>query len=148
MPEIKTPDSGFPQMAIQDAGHGQKSWNGVAILARGSEPIETQRGLPGHPDDGNSRYLEAAVSGVLVACLYAPNGNPYPGPKFDHKLRWFERLQAHTAKLLAAEAPVVLAGDFNVIPTDMDVYAPDRWRDDPLFRPEVRDAFRELINDG
>jgi exodeoxyribonuclease-3 len=127
---------------------GQKSWNGVAILARDTEPLETQRGLLGDPEDTHSRYLEAAVNGVLVACLYLPNGNPAPGPKFDYKLRWFERLSARATELLACNEPVVLAGDFNVMPTDLDVYKPERWLDDALFRPEVREAFHRLLAQG
>jgi exodeoxyribonuclease III len=151
--ELKAPDEKFPQEAIRQAGygavwHGQKSWNGVAILARGAEPIETRRGLPGDPDDSHSRYIEAAVGGMLVGCLYLPNGNPAPGPKFSYKLRWFERLTAHAADLLALKQPVVLAGDYNVMPTELDVYAPERWVDDALFRPEVRDAFRRLTAQG
>jgi exodeoxyribonuclease-3 len=145
--ELKAPPEKFPHAAIQAAGygaiwHGQKSWNGVAILARGAEPIETRRGLPSDSDDAQSRYIEAAVNGVLIGCIYLPNGNPAPGPKFDYKLRWFERLTAHAAELLATGVPVVLAGDYNVIPTELDVYKPERWIDDALFRPEVRDAFR------
>ena len=151
--ELKAPQEKFPEAAIRRAGygavwHGQKSWNGVAILARGTNPVETNRGLPGDPDDVHSRYIEAAVDGVLVGCLYLPNGNPAPGPKFDYKLRWFERLIAHAAELLALDASIVLAGDYNVMPTDLDVYAPDRWRDDALFRPEVRDAFHRLVAQG
>lgn len=151
--ELKAPQGNFPEAAILDAGygavwHGQKSWNGVAILARGTTPVETRRGLPGDADDEQSRYIEAAVNGVLIACLYVPNGNPAPGPKFDYKLRWFDRLATHAAELLASEAPVVLAGDFNVMPTDLDVYKPERWLDDALFRPEVRDAFHRLIELG
>ena len=151
--ELKATQERFPQAAIREAGygaiwHGQKSWNGVAILARGVDPIETRRGLPGDPDDGQSRYLEAAVRGVIVGCLYLPNGNPAPGPKFDYKLRWFERLTAHAAELLAHDAPIILAGDFNVMPTDLDVYKPERWLDDALFRPEVRGAFHALIAQG
>jgi exodeoxyribonuclease III len=151
--ELKAPQGNFPEAAIRDASygavwHGQKSWNGVAILARGTTPVETRCGLPGDADDEQSRYVEAAVNGVLIACLYLPNGNPAPGPKFDYKLRWFERLATHAAELLASEAPVVLAGDFNVMPTDLDVYKPERWLDDALFRPEVRDAFHRLIELG
>jgi exodeoxyribonuclease-3 len=151
--ELKAPDDKFPIDAIRDAGYGaiwqgQKSWNGVAILARNAQPVETRRGLPGEPADTHSRYIEAAVNGVLIGCLYLPNGNPAPGPKFDYKLRWFERLTAHAATLLASGAPVVLAGDFNVMPTDIDVYKPERWIDDALFRPEVRDAFQQLIAQG
>jgi exodeoxyribonuclease-3 len=151
--ELKAPPERFPQAEIAKAGygaiwHGQKSWNGVAILARGAEPIETRRGLPGDPDDTHSRYIEAAVGGLIVGCLYLPNGNPAPGSKFDFKLRWFERLAAHAAGLLASGAPVVLAGDYNVMPTDLDVYKPERWRDDALFRPEVKDAYRRLVDQG
>lgn len=151
--ELKAPQDRFPEAAIRDAGYGaiwlgQKSWNGVAILARGTDPIETRRGLPGDDDDVQSRYLEAAVNGVLIAGLYLPNGNPRPGPKFDYKLAWMARLHAHAATLLASGAPVVLAGDFNVMPTDADVYKPERWRDDALFAPEVRAAFFALIAEG
>src|SRR4051812_39689494 len=151
--ELKAPDERFPAAAIRAAGygavwHGQKSWNGVAILARGCEPIETRRGLAGDPDDTHSRYIEAAIKGVLVGCLYLPNGNPAPGPKFDFKLRWFERLIAHAGDLIGSGAPVVLAGDYNVMPTDLDVYAPERWLDDALFRPEVRAAYRRLLDQG
>jgi exodeoxyribonuclease III len=151
--ELKAPDDKFPAAAIRAAGygaiwHGQKSWNGVAILARGTEPVETRRGLPGDPDDTHSRYIEAAIDGTIVGCLYLPNGNPAPGPKFDYKLRWFDRLREHAGNLLATGEPVVLAGDFNVMPTDLDVYAPERWVDDALFRPEVRDAYRRLVAQG
>lgn len=151
--ELKTPDEKFPEAAISDAGygaiwHGQKSWNGVAILARGSTPVETRRGLPGDPDDNHSRYIEAAVEGMIVGCLYLPNGNPAPGPKFDYKLRWFDRLTKHAKTLVAAKVPVVLAGDFNVMPTDLDVYKPERWLDDALFRSEVRDAYARLVKQG
>ena len=151
--ELKAPQEKFPQAAIRDAGygaiwHGQKSWNGVAILSRGVDPLETGRGLPGDPEDVQSRYIEAAIDGIVVGCLYLPNGNPAPGPKFDYKLRWFERLIAHASGLLALEQPVVLAGDYNVMPTDLDVYAPERWVDDALFRPEVRDAFQRLTAQG
>ncbi|GGC77161.1 exodeoxyribonuclease III [Chelatococcus reniformis] len=151
--ELKAPDEKFPRRALEAAGygavwHGQKSWNGVAILARGAEPLETRRALPGDSDDSHSRYIEAAVRGVLVACLYLPNGNPAPGPKFAYKLAWFERLIAHAADLLGSTAPVVLAGDFNVMPTDLDVYKPERWEGDALFRPEVRDAYQRLLAQG
>jgi exodeoxyribonuclease III len=151
--ELKAPDEKFPAAAIRSAGygavwHGQKSWNGVAILARGAEPTEIRRGLPGDPDDTHSRYIEAAVNGLTVGCLYLPNGNPAPGPKFDYKLRWFRRLHDHARHLLASGAPVVLAGDYNVMPTDLDVYAPERWVDDALFRPEVRDAYHALLDQG
>ena len=151
--ELKTTDDKFPRAEIRRAGyeavwHGQKSWNGVAILARGELPILTRRGLPGDPDDSHSRYIEAATNGLLIGCLYLPNGNPAPGPKFDYKLRWFRRLHAYAAGLLELELPVLLIGDFNVMPTDLDVYAPDRWRDDALFRPEVRAAYADLVAQG
>ena len=151
--ELRASQDRFPEPAIRDAGYnaiwqGQKSWNGVAILSRGRAPHETRRGLPGDPDDAQSRYIEAAVNGVLVGCLYLPNGNPAPGPKFDYKLRWFERLATHAADLLATGLPVVLAGDYNVMPTDLDVYKPERWRDDALFRPEVRAAHARLLAQG
>jgi exodeoxyribonuclease-3 len=151
--ELKAPDERFPMAAIRNLGygavwHGQKSWNGVAILTRGCDPVETRRGLPGDREDSHSRYIEAAVNGVLIGCLYLPNGNPAPGPKFEYKLKWFERLTAHAAGLLATGAPVILAGDYNVMPTDLDVYAPERWLDDALFRPEVRDAYARLVAQG
>ena len=151
--ELKAPDEKFPAAAIREIGydavwHGQKSWNGVAILSRVGSIRETRRGLPGDPDDSHSRYLEAAVNGVLVGALYLPNGNPRPGPKFDYKLRWFARLIDHAADLIASGLPVVLAGDFNVMPTDRDVYKPERWLDDALFAPEVRDAYARLLAQG
>ncbi len=151
--ELKAPDDKFPATAIRAAGygaiwHGQKSWNGVAILARAAAPTEIRRGLPGDPDDAHSRYIEAAIGGIVVGCLYLPNGNPALGPKFDYKLRWFERLTKHAKTLLDSGGPVVLAGDFNVMPTDLDVYAPERWVDDALFRPEVRKAYRQLVEQG
>jgi exodeoxyribonuclease-3 len=120
----------------------------VAILARGERPVERTRALPGDPEDAHSRYIEAEIMGLVVGCLYLPNGNPAPGAKFDYKLAWFERLEAHAADLLKSGAPAVLAGDFNVMPTDLDVYAPERWRDDALFRPEVRAAFARLVAQG
>jgi len=151
--ELKAPDDKFPAAAIGKAGygaiwHGQSRWNGVAILARGAEPVETHRGLPGDPDDTHSRYIEAAVNGVLVGCLYLPNGNPVPGPKFDYKLAWMERLIARANELVGLASPVVLAGDYNVIPTDLDVYKPERWRHDALFQPEPRAQYRRLIAQG
>ncbi len=151
--ELKAPDEKFPLAALEEAGygaiwHGQKSWNGVAILARGQVPSETRRGLPGDPDDAHSRYIEASVNGLRVGCLYLPNGNPAPGPKFDYKLAWFTRLNAYARKLLAAKGPVVLAGDFNVMPTELDVYKPERWVDDALFRPETRSAYAKLVKQG
>lgn len=151
--ELKASNDKFPLKSIQDAGygaiwHGQKSWNGVAILARGADPLETRRGLPGDPDDTHSRYLEAAVEGILIGCLYLPNGNPAPGPKFDYKLGWFDRFIEHAAGLLAQNIPVVLAGDYNVMPSELDVYKPEKWVDDALFRPEVRECFRKLVDQG
>jgi len=151
--ELKAPDEKFPQAAIRDAGyraiwHGQKSWNGVAILSRGAQPLETRRGLPGDPEDLHSRYIEAVIDGLTVGCLYLPNGNPALGPKFGYKLAWFARLAKHAKKLLASGAPVVLAGDYNVMPTDLDVYKPERWLDDALFRPEVRAAYAKLVKQG
>jgi exodeoxyribonuclease-3 len=151
--ELKAPQDRFPLEAIQALGYsavwlGQSSWNGVAILARGAEPHEIRRGLPGDPADTQSRYIEAAVGGIVVACLYLPNGNPAPGPKFDYKLAWFERLIRRAAALLEHGVPVVIAGDFNVMPTELDVYAPERWVDDALFRPEVRAAYARLIDQG
>ncbi len=151
--ELKAPQEKFPEAAIREAGygpiwHGQKSWNGVAILARGQDPVENRRGLPGEADDVHSRYIEAHVGGLLVGCLYLPNGNPAPGPKFDYKLRWIERLTKHAAAIMATKTPAVLAGDYNVIPTELDVYKPERWLDDALFRPEVRAAFARLVAQG
>ncbi|MCW7540213.1 exodeoxyribonuclease III [Aquabacterium sp. A7-Y] len=151
--ELKAPSASFPAQALQDAGYGaawlgQRGFNGVAILARGAEPVVTRRALPGDPADKESRYLEAAVKGVLVACLYLPNGNPQPGPKFDYKLAWFERLIEHAAALFGSGAPVVLAGDFNVVPTDADIYASTSWDDDALLQPESRAAFARLLAQG
>lgn len=151
--ELKAPDEKFPLSAIQALGYdaiwqGQKSWNGVAILSRVGEIHETRRGLPGDLDDGHNRYLEAAVNGIIVASLYLPNGNPRPGPKFAYKLRWFERLIAHAADLLATGMPVMIAGDFNVMPTERDVRKPERWIDDALFAPEVRAAYFRLLDQG
>lgn len=151
--ELKAPQEKFPEEEIKAAGyhaiwHGQKSWNGVAILARGVEPVEIKRGLAGDPEDEQSRYIEAAVDGVLIACLYLPNGNPAPGPKFDYKLKWFDRLIERAAELIATDAPVILAGDFNVMPTELDVYKPERWVDDALFRVETRAAFDRLMAQG
>ncbi len=152
--ELKCPNEKFPAKAIQDAGynaiwHGQKSWNGVAILARGDTAIhEVTRVLPGDDEDSHSRYMEAIVNDIVIGCLYLPNGNPAPGPKLDYKLTWLERLAARAKILLAMKAPVMLVGDFNVIPTELDVYKPERWTDDALFRPEVRMAFKTLVAQG
>jgi len=151
--ELKAPDEKFPIQAINDAGykaiwHGQKSWNGVAILSRSGEIQERRKGLPGDPDDTHSRYIEAMVSGVIIGCLYLPNGNPAPGPKFNYKLQWFDRLAEHAADLLQDHSPIVLCGDYNVMPTEQDVYKPERWVDDALFRTETRAAFQHLMAQG
>jgi exodeoxyribonuclease-3 len=151
--ELKAPDEKFPVRAIEEAGygsiwHGEQRWNGVAILARGRDPHETRRGLPGDLDDRHSRYIEAAVNGIIVGCLYLPNGNPRPGPKFDYKMRWTERFEALAAELVALDAPVVMAGDYNIIPTDDDVYKPERWLDDALFAPEAKAAYARLLAQG
>lgn len=151
--ELKTETNAFPVDALRAAGcgavwQGQKSWNGVAILARGSDPVLTRRELPGDPTDTQSRYIEAAVDGVLIGCLYAPNGNPQPGPKFAYKLAWLERLTAHAEGLLSSGAPVILAGDYNVVPTDQDIYPTKSWAKDALVQPESREAFRELVDQG
>jgi exodeoxyribonuclease III len=151
--ELKAPDARFPVKEIEKSGygavwHGQKSWNGVAIIARGQQPLLTRKGLPAEPEDEQSRYIEAVIDGMVVGGLYLPNGNPYPGPKFDYKLRWFQRLSRYAAELLELDVPVILAGDYNVMPTDLDVYKPERWKDDALFRVEVREAFRTLVGQG
>jgi exodeoxyribonuclease-3 len=151
--ELKAPDEKFPEGPLQELGyeavwHGQKSWNGVAILSRVGRPEETCRGLPGEPEDSQSRYIEAAVNGVLVGNLYLPNGNPKPGPKFEYKLRWFERLIAHAADLLRAGVPAALVGDYNVMPSELDVYKPERWLDDALFAPQARAAYARLLDQG
>ena len=151
--ELKAPEEKFPLQAITDAGydaiwHGQKSWNGVAILSRVGKPEEVRRALPGDQEDLHSRYIEAKLKGITIGCLYLPNGNPAPGPKFDYKLGWFKRLAAHSKKLLALDEPVILCGDYNVMPAEQDVYKPERWVDDALFRPEVRKAFKDLVAQG
>ncbi len=151
--ELKAADEKFPVDAIRDAGYeaawnGQKAWNGVAILARGEEPQETRRGLPGDPDDTHSRYIEARIDGITVGCLYLPNGNPAPGPKFDYKLKWFERLNGYAKALVEEGGPVVLAGDYNVIPTELDAAKPASWVKDALFLPETREAYRRLLAQG
>lgn len=151
--ELKAPQEKFPEQAIRDAGyhaiwHGQKSWNGVAILSRHEPPQEIRRALPGDQEDLHSRYIEATIDGIIIGCLYLPNGNPAPGPKFDYKLQWFERLAVHAQSLLAQKKPVILTGDYNVMPTEMDVYKPERWVDDALFRPETRAAFAKLAGQG
>ena len=151
--ELKAPQDRFPNEAIRRLGydavwHGQPRWNGVAILTRVGAIHETRRSLPGDASDDQSRYLEAAVNGVLIGALYLPNGNPRPGPKFEYKMRWFERLIGHARALLDAKCPVILVGDFNVMPTERDVYKPERWVDDALFAPEVRAAWFRLVEQG
>jgi len=152
--ELKAPDDAFPIDAIREVGygaiwHGQRSWNGVAILARGADPVESRRGLPGNRSDTHSRYIEAAAHGVIVGCLYLPNGNPQPGPKFEYKLKWFERLIRHAATLQDIDHPVVLAGDYNVVPTDeLDIYDPKSWRKDALLQPESRECYQRLLAQG
>ncbi|MEA5123865.1 exodeoxyribonuclease III [Xanthomonas floridensis] len=151
--ELKATQEAFPEQAIRDAGYGviwqgQRSWNGVALLARDAEPVEIRRGLPWDPGDTQSRYLEAAIHGVVVACLYLPNGNPQPGPKFDYKLAWFQRLIRHAKTLVQLPHPVALIGDFNVVPTDTDIYDPKGWRKDALLQPESRQAYGTLRAQG
>ena len=151
--EIKSPDENFPGHEFEDIGyhaiwHGQKSFNGVAILAKGAPPVESLRGLPGDPEDEQSRYIEAVVNGVQICNLYLPNGNPQPGPKFDYKLRWMERLRTRCLELLEAEVPAVVLGDFNVIPEDKDVWSVAAMANDALMQPESRDAYHRLLNDG
>lgn len=151
--ELKAVDSAFPVAELEAAGYGaiwlgERRWNGVALLGRGVTPVESRRRLPGDPADTQSRYIEAAVHGIVVAGLYLPNGNPQPGPKFDYKLRWMERLIKHAATLVALPHPVAILGDFNVIPTDEDVYDPKAWRKDALIQPETRAAFQRLLAQG
>ncbi len=150
--ELKAPQEKFPLEAIQKAGynaiwHGQKSWNGVAILSK-FEITEIGKVLPGDEEDVQSRFIEAEIEGITIGCLYLPNGNPAPGPKFDYKLKWFDRLIDHAAKLVDAKKPAILTGDYNVMPTEKDVYKPERWVDDALFRPESRAAFKKLVEQG
>jgi exodeoxyribonuclease-3 len=151
--ELKASDADFPHDAIREAGYGaiwrgQRSWNGVAILARGSDPVVTRRALPGDPADVQSRYIEAAVGGVLIASIYLPNGNPQPGPKFAYKLAWFERLIAHASELQTSGLPVVLAGDYNVVPTDADIYPSKSWGKNALVQPQPRAAYARLLAQG
>jgi len=151
--ELKCLDAEFPAQAIERAGYGavwrgEKAWNGVAILARRVEPVLTRTALPGDRDDHEARYIEAAVNGILVASLYLPNGNPQPGPKFDYKLDWFRRLKLHARKLLKQDLPVVLAGDYNVAPTERDIYPTRSWDKDALIQPKSRAAFKSLVEQG
>jgi exodeoxyribonuclease-3 len=153
--ELKAQHDNFPESALRDAGYnavwqGQKSWNGVAVLARGSEPVVSRRSLPGDDADSHSRYIEAVVNGVVIACLYAPNGNPQPGPKFDYKNAWMARLIDHAKELMASKQPVVIAGDYNVVPTDgvEDIYNPSSWKNDALLQPAPREAYARLLKQG
>ena len=151
--ELKAEHRSFPRTALREAGYeavwmGQRTWNGVAILAKGREPVLTRHSLPGDPQDEQARYIEAAVNGILVGCLYLPNGNPQPGPKFDYKMAWFSRLSAHAASLLREAYPVVLAGDFNVAPTEIDIYPTKSWAKDALVQPAPRAAYRALVEQG
>ena len=151
--ELKAEDRAFPEAALERVGYGavwqgQKTWNGVAILNRGAKPVVTRRALPGDRQDRQSRYLEAAASGIVVGCIYLPNGNPQPGPKFDYKLEWFDRLHAHAKNLLAERLPVILAGDFNVAPTSLDIYKTRSWDKDALVQPESRTAYAKLVAQG
>ena len=151
--ELKAADDKFPAEALAKLGyaaiwHGQRSWNGVALLSRVGEPVETRRCLPGDPDPGQSRYIEAAICGLIIGNMYAPNGNPWPGPKFDYKLAWLERLQAHARDLIDSELPTILIGDYNVIPTELDVYKWQNWAKDALYSPQAREKYAELVGQG
>jgi len=151
--ELKAVNEAFPVLDIRRAGyeavwHGQRSWNGVAILGRGVKPEERCRALPGDPKDEHSRYIEATVRGIVVGCLYLPNGNPQPGPKFDYKLAWMDRLLEHARGFAAGREPVVLAGDFNVVPTDFDIYNPKSWRKDALLQPASRERYAKMLGEG
>ena len=151
--ELKATSERFPENALRDVGYdcvwaGEARWNGVAIASRHGPPVITRRSMPGLPSDSQSRYIEAAVEGWLVGCLYLPNGNPWPGPKFAYKMAWFERLQTHARSLLALDAPVVLAGDYNVVPTDADIYDTRSWKTNALVQPEPRAAYASLLAEG
>ncbi len=151
--ELKTAHAQFPLGPIQEAGYhavwkGEKTWNGVAILSRSAEPIVTRDSLPGNPSDKQSRYIEATIGGLLIGCLYAPNGNPQPGPKFKYKLAWLERLRKHAAGLIKDEVPAILAGDYNVVPTPFDIYPSKSWANDALVQPESRAAFKRIVDQG
>ena len=151
--ELKSTDDSFPRAAIEKAGYGaawrgQKTWNGVAILARSADPVLIRNALPGDTDDHEARYIEAAIKGIVVTSLYLPNGNPQPGPKFDYKLDWFRRLRAHTTKFIKQDIPAVLAGDYNVAPTGLDIYPTKSWDKDALIQPKSRAAFKSLVAQG
>jgi exodeoxyribonuclease-3 len=151
--ELKCPDDLFPESALLNLGYhaawqGQKRWNGVAILSRYGEIKETRRGLPGDENDTHSRYIEAFINGIVIGCLYLPNGNPYPGPKFEYKLNWLKRLRAHAKKLASFDLPVALVGDYNVMPTKLDTYKPEKYANNALFRPQSRELFNKLVDSG
>ena len=151
--ELKAPQEKFPIAEINEAGyqaiwHGQKQWNGIAILSRGFEMTEVQRSLPGNADDIQSRYLEVIIDQIVICCLYLPNGNPFPGPKFEYKMEWIKRFKKRTKQFIDMDLPAILIGDFNIIPTEKDVYKPERWKDDALFQPEVRKAYSQLLKNG
>ena len=151
--ELRSPQERFPEAELAKLGyqavwHGQKSWNGVAILAKRVTPLETRRGLPGDPHDTHSRYIEARVKDILVGCIYLPNGNPAPGPKFDYKLAWFKRLNRYAKTLLKTGENIVLCGDYNAVPTDLDAYKPERWVGDAVFFPETKALYASLLGQG
>ena len=151
--ELKTAHDDFPLGPVHDAAYhaiwkGEKTWNGVAILSRSAEPILTRDSLPGDPSDEQSRYIEAAIGGILIGCLYAPNGNPQPGPKFKYKFAWLERLRKHGSSLIRDDVPAILAGDYNVVPTAFDIYATKSWANDALVQPESRAAFKRIVDQG
>lgn len=151
--ELKAPDDRFPKAAVEAAGyqalwHGQKAYNGVAILSRSLPIQEIRRKLPGDKTDDSSRYLEAIVGKMVISCIYMPNGNPYPGERFDFKLKWFKRLRAHAKALLQHDVPILLAGDYNVMPAELDVYKPEKYVNDALFRKEIRAAYAKLLMQG
>ncbi|GGD38533.1 exodeoxyribonuclease III [Pseudoxanthomonas indica] len=151
--ELKSVDQGFPRSDLEAEGYharwvGQASWNGVAVLVRGEESSEVRRVLPGDPSDSHARYLEVDALGLRVVCIYLPNGNPQPGPKFDYKLKWFDRFNRHAKKLFALDTPVVMAGDYNVVPTDFDIYNPRSWLKDALLQPESRERYAKLLKMG
>lgn len=151
--ELKAPQERFPVSEINAAGYnaiwkGQKSWNGVAILAKDMEITEVQQSLPGDPEDEQSRYIEAIINQTVICCLYLPNGNPYPGPKFDYKLSWIKRLKKRLNQLIEMDLPAVVIGDFNIIPTASDVYKPERWEDNALYRLEVKKAYQQILKKG
>lgn len=151
--ELKAPQDKFPETEILEAGYhsvwlGQKSWNGVAILSKIAKPVISRTTLPGDDEDDQSRYLEVKIEDLIIGCIYLPNGNPVPGPKFDYKMKWFERLDAHAEMLITSGKKVMLVGDFNVMPTEKDVYKPEKFKEDALFLPEVRKAFDNLLKQG